>query len=79
MAGFTHFTRPFCVRENKLVDNDVVCVDAAFSQFLDQALRLIQREELSDTHTDEGGLFLRDASEVWQVQDLHTFRNLYDS
>lgn len=58
MAGFTHFTRPLHVGENQLVDNDVVCVDAALGQFLDQPLRLVERQELSDTHTDEGGLFL---------------------
>lgn len=60
MASFTHFTRPLRVRENQLVDNDVVCVNAALSQLLDQPLCLIQGEELSNTHTDEGGLFLRD-------------------
>lgn len=58
MAGFTHFTRPIRVWENELVDDDVVCVNAALCQLLDQPLRLIQREELGDTHTDEGGLFL---------------------
>lgn len=58
MAGFTHFTRPVWVRENKLVDDDVVCVNAALGQLLDQPLRLIQGEELRDAHTDERGLFL---------------------
>lgn len=68
MAGFTHFTRPLHVRENKLVDDDIVGVYAALGQFLDQPLCLIQGEELSDTHTDEGGLFLMDGSKVWKVK-----------
>lgn len=61
MSGFTHFARPFGVRENQLVDNDVVCVNAALGQLLDQSLRLVQGEELGDAHTDEGCLFLMDA------------------
>lgn len=61
MSGFTHFARPFGVRENELVDNDVVCVNAALGQLLDQSLRLVQGEELGDANTDEGGLFLMDA------------------
>lgn len=67
MTGFTHFTRPLWVGENELVDDDVVCVDAALGQLLDQPLRLVQGEELSDTHTDEGGLFLKDAREGRRV------------
>lgn len=60
MSSFTHFARPFGIRENQLVDNDVVCVNAALGQLLDQSLRLVQGEELGDAHTNEGGLFLRD-------------------
>lgn len=41
-----------------MVDDDVVRVDAALCKLLDEALRLIQREELGDTNTDKGGLFL---------------------
>lgn len=58
MSGFAHLARPVRVGENQLVDDDVVCVDATLCQLLDQPLRLIQGEELGDTHTDEGGLFL---------------------
>lgn len=58
MTSFTHFTRFLSVGENELVDDDVVCVDATLGQFLDQPLRLVQRQELSDAHADEGGLFL---------------------
>lgn len=74
MTGFTHFTRPLCIGENKLVDDDVVRVDAALGQLLDQPLCLIQREELSDTHTDEGGLFLMDVKKVGKgdgLQHIH--------
>lgn len=58
MAGLAHLARPVAVGEHQLVDDDVVRVDAALGQLLDQPLRLIQRQELSDTHTDEGGLLL---------------------
>lgn len=64
MSGFTHFARPLCVRENQLVDDDVVCVNAALGQLLDQSLRLVQGEELGDAHTDEGGLFLMDTKKT---------------
>ena len=78
MAGFTHFTRPLCVRENQLVDDDVVCVNAALGQLLDQPLRLIQGEELSNTHTDEGGLFLMDARRVEKGEgSQHVYRKLF--
>lgn len=77
MAGFTHFTWPLCIRENKLVDNDVVRVDAALGQFLDQPLCLIQGEELSNTNTDEGRLFLRDGMKAGKGEDLqHIHRKL---
>lgn len=59
MTGFTHLARPLPVRENQLVDDDVVRVDAALGQLLDQPLRLIQGQELSDANTNEGGLFLQ--------------------
>lgn len=61
MPSFTHFARPVRVGENQLVDDDVVRVDATLGQLLDQSLRLIEREELGDTNTDEGGLFLMEA------------------
>lgn len=63
MAGFTHFTWPVRVREDELIDDDVVCVNAALGQLLDQSLCLIKGEELGDTHTDEGGLFLTGCEE----------------
>lgn len=75
MAGFTHFTRPLRVREDKLIDDDVVCVDAALGQLLDQPLRLIKREELSDTHTDEGGLFLMDVGKSREERKVTTHVN----
>lgn len=58
MTSFTHFARLVSVGEHELVDDDVVRVDATLGQFLDQTLGLVQRQELSDAHTDEGGLFL---------------------
>lgn len=72
MAGFTHFTRPLQVREDKLIDDDIVCVDAALGQLLDQSLRLVKGEELSDTHTDEGGLFLMDVSKSREERKITT-------
>ena len=58
-----------------MVDNDVVRVDAALGQLLDQPLRLIQREELGDAHADEGGLFLEDARhEVVRMRGFTTRR-----
>lgn len=62
MAGVTHFAGLLRVGENKLVDDDVVCVDATLGQLLDQPLRLVEGEELGDAHTDEGGLFLMEVS-----------------
>jgi hypothetical protein len=41
-----------------LVDDNVARVNAELGQFLDQALRLVQREELGNAHTDERGLVL---------------------
>lgn len=58
MTSFAHFTRFLSVRENELVDDDVVSVDATLGQFLDQPLGLVQWQELGDAHADEGGLFL---------------------
>lgn len=72
MASFTHFARPLGFREYKLVDDDVVRVDAALGQLLDQPLRLIQGEELSDTHTDKGGLFLMDVRESGEDRRVTT-------
>lgn len=64
MPGFAHLAWPVRVGENQLVDDDVVRVDATLGQLLDQPLRLIQGEELGDTHTDEGGLFLMEAGKT---------------
>lgn len=36
-------------------------VDATLGELLDEPLGLVQRQELSDAHTYEGGLFLSDA------------------
>lgn len=78
MAGLAHLTRPLRVGKNKLVHDDVVCVDAALGQLLDQALCLIQGEELSNTHTDEGGLLLMDERTTGQkLEGSHTSISVY--
>jgi len=61
VAGLAHLARPVAVGEHQLVDDDVVRVDAALGQLLDQPLRLVQGQELGDTHADEGGLLLHPA------------------
>lgn len=53
-----------------MVDDDVVCVDAALGQLLDQPLRLIEGEELGDAHADEGGLFLMDVRKEEELQQI---------
>lgn len=58
-----------------MIDDDVVCVDAALGQLLDQPLRLIKREEFSDTHTDEGGLFLMDVRKSREERKVTTHVN----
>lgn len=58
MSGLTHLAGFLRVREDKLVDDDVVGVDLALSQLLDQPFRLIQGQEFGDAHTDESCLFL---------------------
>lgn len=60
MAGLTHLAGLLGVWEDELVDNDVVCVDLALGQLLDQPLCLVQRQELGDAHTDESRLLLQD-------------------
>lgn len=60
VAGLTHLAGLLGIREDELVDNDVVRVDLALGQLLDQPLRFIQGQELSNAHTDEGGLLLQD-------------------
>lgn len=58
MAGFTHPAGLLGVGEHQLVHDDVVRVDAALGQLLDEPLRLVEGEELGDAHADEGGLLL---------------------
>lgn len=70
MAGFAHFTRPLRVGEDELVDDDVVRVDVALGQLLDQPLRLVQRQEFSDAHAYEGGLLLIDAEKIKTITQL---------
>lgn len=60
MAGLTHLAGLLRVWEDELIDNDVVRVDLAFGQLLDQPLCLVQRQELGDAHTDESRLLLQD-------------------
>lgn len=73
MAGFAHLARPVAIRENQLVDDDVVCVNAALGQLLDQPLRLIEGQKLSDAHTDEGGLLLMDGRRGVMTDKLFCF------
>ena len=63
VAGLTHLAGLLGIREDELVDDDVVRVDLALGQLLDQPLRFIQGQELSNAHTDEGGLLLQDPRE----------------
>lgn len=58
VSGLTHLAGFLGVGEDKLVDDDVVGVNLALGQLLDQPLRLIQGQKLGDAHTDEGRLFL---------------------
>ena len=44
--------------EDQLVDDDVVCVNLVRRQFLDESLRLVQRQELGNADADESGLVL---------------------
>lgn len=60
VTSLTHPARPVAVWEDQLVDDDVVRVDVALGQLLDEPLGLVQREELGDADTDEGGLLLRE-------------------
>lgn len=57
VSSLTHHAGLFSIRKDKLVDNDLVGVDLVVGQLLDQLLSLIQGQEFSDAHTDEGPLF----------------------
>ena len=63
VAGLTHLAGLLRVREDELVDDDVVCVNLALGQLLDQPFGFIQGQELRDAHTDEGCLLLQEATE----------------
>lgn len=58
MSGLTHLAGSLGIRKHQLVDDDVVCVDAALGQLLDQTLCLVQGQELGDAHTDKRRLLL---------------------
>lgn len=58
VSGLAHLAGSLGVGKHQLVDNDVVCVDAALGQLLDQPLRLVQGQELGDAHADERRLLL---------------------
>lgn len=58
VAGFTHLAGLFGIGEDQLVDDNVVCVNSALGKLLDESLRLVERQELGNTHADECGLFL---------------------
>ena len=60
VARLTHLAGPVSVGEHQLVDDDVVRVDLALGELLDQPLGLVQRQELCDAHADEGGLLLEE-------------------
>jgi hypothetical protein len=47
-----------CLREEQLVDDDVMRVDLVSRQFLNETLCLVQGQELGDTNANERGLFL---------------------
>ena len=63
VAGLTHLAGLLRVREDELVDDDVVRVNLALGQLLDQPFGFIQGQELRDAHTDEGCLLLQEARE----------------
>lgn len=46
------------LKEQKLIHNDVVHIDAALGQLLDQSLRFVQREELCDADAHKCSLVL---------------------
>lgn len=56
MSGLTHLAGFLRVREDKLVDDDVVGVDLALSQLLDQPLRLVQGQEFGKNTVQGTGL-----------------------
>lgn len=58
MSGLTHLAGSLGIGKHQLVDDDVVCVDAALGQLLDQPLGLVQGQELCDAHADERRLLL---------------------
>lgn len=58
VPGITHTTRFVGLRKYQLVDNNIVSVYFTLGQLLDQPLSLIQRQELRNTDTNEGGLLL---------------------
>ena len=50
------------LREEKLVDDDIMRIDLVLRQLLNQPLGLVQGKELGDADTDECRLFLSDVS-----------------
>lgn len=70
VAGLTHLAGLLRIWEDELVDNDVVCVNLALGQLLDQPLCLIQGQELSNAHADERRLLLQGMREDSEGQVL---------
>lgn len=58
MSGLTHLAGSLSIRKHQLVNDNVVCVDAALGQLLDQTLGLVQGQKLGDAHADERRLLL---------------------
>lgn len=63
VAGLTHLAGLLGVREDELVDNDIVRVNLALGQLLDQPLCLIQGQELGNAYADESCLLLQGTRE----------------
>lgn len=59
VAGLTHLAGFLGVRKDELVDDDVVGINLAFGQLLNQPLRLVKGQELSNAHADERCLLLQ--------------------
>lgn len=58
VSGLAHLAGSLGIGKHQLVDDDVVCVDVALGQLLDQPLGLVQGQEFGDAHADERRLLL---------------------
>lgn len=82
-ASGAHRARLFVfVLHQQLIDDDVVRVDAAFGQLLDQSFGFVERQEFGDADADECGLFLEKMVFVYnlyynRLQYFYFFRQLH--